>query len=182
MSEPTHETEGNQVTAEIYHYIPEVWDKIKPDILRLRSAAQYDGVTKRPPDYYEAVFKDDDSYWLRVLLKQADRVIGFTLIHPEHNTHVFSDSNGFIQSKTNYSKVRAEVATTYIDSRFQHQRLVGKLMDVAEQELKSRGFEEIIRDAVSYNGYADAIKRHYGDRVRSSSLITPALEQLIIRL
>lgn len=59
----------------------------------------------------------------------------------------------------------AYIPMTFIACAYQHGGLVSILMDRMEVELRARGYEFIERDALSEDGYADAIRRWYGERI-----------------
>ncbi len=181
MSEPNHELDNQKISAEVYHYSPEQWDRVKPDVFELLKSANSEGITNQTKEDYEKYFTVDDSYWLRVLLKNAGKIIGFTLVHPEQKQR-FNSDNGVLKSELYNSSTMAEVETTYIAKEFQHRGLVGKLMSTAEEELRARGFNEMYRRVRSDNGYADAIERHYGDKIASKTIVTPHLTQFVIKL
>ncbi len=59
----------------------------------------------------------------------------------------------------------ANIGLTAIRSEDRGKKLVAELIGRLESELKTRGVTHITRQARVADGYADAIERHYGDRI-----------------
>lgn len=181
MNELKQEKVAEDVTAQIYNYSPEEWESVKPDIFNLLASAKSEKVTSMTEEDFEKIFTTDDSRWLRMLLKSGNRIIGFSIVHPDRKQEFYNEG-GLLKSKFIDSLTRAEIEATFINAEFQGRGLVGKLMEAVEEELRARGFIEMYRRVRSDNGYADAVERHYGDRILSKYIVTPNLTQFVIKL
>ncbi len=74
--------------------------------------------------------------------------------------------SGFSAARVlSYDTTTANVGITAILPDYRGKRLVGELMDRLEAELKKKGVVYITRQSRINDGYADAVERHYGDRV-----------------
>ncbi len=101
------------------------------------------------PKFVESIFTKTFANDVIVLLRAEDgKVIGLT------QAHIYTQ-----QPDT------ANIGMTGIATAKRGQKLVGVLMEKMEEELRGRGVTIILRQSRIADGYADAIERHYKDRV-----------------
>jgi|GEM_PF-4608293 len=104
------------------------------------------------PDYAESIVTKTmiGPSEVTVLLKDltSDTVVGFT------TAHIFSN-----QPDT------ARINITAITPRLRGMKLVGTLVSRLEDELRKRKVTTVTRSSRIKDGYADAIQRHYGDKI-----------------
>lgn len=133
--------------ASVFH--PDDWESIADDVVEIEeecfSGKLGPGQRKHVESWRRDTFTDPGN--LVILLRQQDgRLVGFT----------YAELN---------EEGPAHVKVTAVHPEFQGQKLVGKLMDLLESELRAEGFESAMIDAVKENGYADKIVRSYGRRI-----------------
>lgn len=87
---------------------------------------------------------------------QTGKVIGFTYAEPIKNIDRHVEPKEYRDPE----KV-AYISDTVIDPEYQGHKLVGKLMNLLEVELKRRGYEYMERDSAVAGGYADSIRKRY---------------------
>lgn len=135
-------------TTCLFTYSPGAWARIADDIARIDCYAFSDGndIERVRDRFSEPNFQP--SQYINVLLKSPDgSVIGYS------------------QAEQSWTKTSARIIRTALAPEYQHQGLVGPLMTRMEQELRSRGVTNVHRKVRTQNGYADAIRRHYGARI-----------------
>jgi ribosomal protein S18 acetylase RimI-like enzyme len=94
------------------------------------------------------------------LIQDGEKIVGYCLALPI----------GRIDSKrASERNETAYIMNTEMDRVYQGHRIVEDVMDVMETELRKRGYKYIERDAITANGYAEKIKRHYGERIISEN-------------
>lgn len=154
------------VTAEVFKYTPENWEEIRDDVEHLARYARSERLfsTDNIAEWLKGEFELEDPDLIRILLKKGGRVIGFSLASRSWS---YSDE----QKKFVPSNSTAEINTTVISKDYQGKGLIGTVMEKMEEELRTRGFTEMKRFSRSTKGYADAIKRHYRDRVTRVSTV-----------
>lgn len=140
-------TPGPKNNSETTLFQKENWPQIKDQMISLVKDCfpQYQFTDKKIEDLFTVTYGNDNA--LVVLLKdELENVpIGFTA------AYVHGDI--------------AHIHMTGIRSDKRGQKLIGELMAKLEQELKNKNVHFIIRQARINDGYADAIERHYGERV-----------------
>ncbi len=164
-------------TSEVFHYTPQDWEKVRDDILELSRYAQGQRVisTDNIKEWCERYFKNTHPDIVTVLLKKDKKVIGFSLAH---RTYSYSDDEkDYVPSLT-----KAEIDTNVIAPEHQGRGYVGLLTNGMEDELKRRGFKEFVIVARTGAGYADAIVRHYKDRITYDSYMNPGDRYFAINL
>ena len=153
------------------------WCRIRPQVLRVDRAA-FEEDLQWGETSLEQRFNQRNA--TVVLLKDGGGdVVGFTFAYPSGDCAFCDHPKEKYHRKVSVAPTACAlsicpcksyeeliyIACTAIHPDFQHQGLVGKLMDVLEAELKRRGFLYACRYASVENGYAAAIKRHYGPRI-----------------
>jgi len=83
---------------------------------------------------------------IAIILKYKDDVIGFSF--------------GFSSEKYSFF-----IYDTAIRKEFQGKKLVSSIMNLLEKELQRRGYKYIEREVEICNGYAEKIRKHYGERI-----------------
>jgi Acetyltransferase (GNAT) family len=97
-----------------------------------------------------------------LLYTSEEKLIGFSSAYRDYTTE---------KGKTAY------VAMTILDKQHRGRRLVGHLISNLEDGLRKDNYEYLRRDARTDNGYADAIKRHYGERILFEHPTTTTLNE-----
>ncbi|MFH0800114.1 MAG: GNAT family N-acetyltransferase, partial [Pseudomonadota bacterium] len=117
---------------------------------------------------------------------QAAEILKSVFANPENTAVVLRDQrSGRIVGYSYASRKSSDTAyidTTVIHPAHQGQGLVGKLMEKLEEELRRRGFKYVERDALIENGYADSIKRHYGNRILEQRRFIISVPQMHFRI
>ena len=80
--------------------------------------------------------------------KASKRLAGFT------TAHIFSQQPDL-----------ARIDMTGVASEKRGKKLVGILLDELEKKLRERGVQFVTRQSRITDGYADAVERHYKDRI-----------------
>lgn len=134
--------------ASTFVYTPESWAKIADKIAFIDSIAFGNGASLESvrDTFSKPNFGESDLLTV-VLYSENGEAIGYS------------------QALQYWTKVSAKIVRTAIAPGYQGRGLVGKLMDKMEYELKTRGVETLRRKVRIKNGYADAIRRHYKDRI-----------------
>jgi predicted GNAT family acetyltransferase len=101
--------------------------------------------TYPPADFFREL---TDGSSITALLSHKEKLVGFSLA-----------------KVSAYTPDTAYISLTLIDPKHRRKGAVGVLMAGMEAELVERGIQYMTRDALVENGYADSIRRHYGDRI-----------------
>lgn len=147
--------------AQEYKPNPETWEAIKGDIVALHRSS-----FPEIEDLEEKIkrgFNDKDS--TAVLLYDTEagkpkKLIGYSFAIPMP----YRDS---IQHR---NIPTAAIDSTVIEEGYRGQGLVGLLMEQMEETLRRKGYEQMERSVVTYNGYADKVERHYSSRILQKPL------------
>lgn len=136
-----------EINVEIYNPSAHTWSIIKDDILNLEETC-----------FPETAFSEEElregfesSEYIIALLKKGSKIIGFTYGKPDSKTE------GALY-----------IETTDIDPAEQGKGNIVPLIAALEDEARKRGYVFLTRNAARDNGYAEKIKRSYGDRVVES--------------
>jgi len=138
--------------TEIFDPETQSFEEIKEDILSIEHEAF--GEHSFPDEWFPRDFcKEKENVVVLLRGPASKKVIGFTYAKPI----------------TNEKPDTAFIWNTAIQKNFQHQGLVGLLMETLEKELMKRGFKYMEREAAYNNGYADKIAKHYKGRIVEQS-------------
>ena len=154
-----------QFTTNIFVYTPESWAKIADEIALIDSTAFGGGVPlERVRDNFSHPNFEDPSLLTVLLYSKLGLVIGYS------------------QAEQSWTKVSARIVRTAIAPEYRGRGLVGNLMNRMETELKSRGVTTLNRKVRTEGGYADAIRRHYKDKIIADYTddIHPMTERLFV--
>ena len=129
---------------------PETWAKIADDIARIDLHAFSDPNNDTREHVRDGFSRPhfDNPELLTVLLQSET---GSTI--------------GYSQAEQSWTHVSARIVRTALAPEYQGRGLVGSLMDRMEAELKARGVTVVMRKVRILTGYAEAIRRHYGERI-----------------
>ena len=134
----------------VFDYSPDSWAKIADDIARIDLHAFTDPSNDTHEHVRDGFSRPnfDNPEFLTVLLQnEAGSVIGYS------------------QAEQFWTHVSARIVRTALAPEYKGRGLVGSLMDRMEAELKARGVTVVMRKVRINNGYAEAIRRHYGERI-----------------
>lgn len=115
-------------------------------------------------DFLERAFHDEKCV-IAVLKDGFGNLVGHSVTTPIHDEEVPTRHN---PEKRKDDHTTAYIHSTAILPEHRGKKLVGRLIDLLEEELRRKGFQYVERDAAIENGYADSIERHYGDRIVAS--------------
>lgn len=126
----------------------ENWDSFKSELITLviECFPEYEFTTQSLEQMFTKTFSND----LIVLLQNKENMnlVGFSVAHINiHKPDV------------------ANIELTGVAKEARGHKLVGELLSRLEEELKQRGVKFLTRGSRINDGYADAIERHYGERV-----------------
>jgi GNAT superfamily N-acetyltransferase len=140
--------------AEVFDNNPSRWMEIKENIVSLeKEAFEEEPFTA---ETLEADFLDPQN--IIVLLKgiESEEIIGFAYAKPS-------------ESETEDSPAKpggtAWMWDTVIQKEYRGRGLLGVIMSVLEEELKTRGFKYLERNALVANNFAENISKYYKDRI-----------------
>lgn len=131
--------ESLSVKAEVYS--PGSWKKIQGAIIEIETMEFKDKAFSAQE--LQEDFENRQN--VNIVLRHGVMVIGFT--------------------STSINGNNAHINNVVIHPDYQGRGLIGTLMSELENTLKSRAVVEITMDAAVENGYADKVKKFYGDRV-----------------
>ncbi|MBI4599955.1 hypothetical protein HY732_03455 [Candidatus Uhrbacteria bacterium] len=151
--------------AEVIDFTHVPWEKVRGDVLAIAKDAFLSPDMVSELDLH-AWYMNPDS--VTVLLKdaQSDQILGYTTAIPVRDWY---REDPRMRKRQIYPET-AYIPMTFIARAYQHRGLIEPLMSTMEQALIDRGYRFIERDARVVGGYADAIGRHYGDRIVSSEV------------
>ncbi len=121
---------------------PEDWDKYKTGLMEVEIEA-FSG-TGFSEDLLRNLVQDENNFTFMV--KEGDKVVGYV-------------------NATPHGEDKAYITSIAVLPSHQGRGIVGTLSSALEQELVRQGYLRTCEDANDDNGYADKIKRHYGNRV-----------------
>lgn len=155
-----------QPIAEVVNFMDVPWENISAEIIAAGRSAFTDPQMIRELDMVSWYMNPDS---ITVLLRKAplDQIIGYATALPAKD--IYSEDPYRVQR--NADDKTAYIPLAFIDKAFQGKKLIGQLMLKLENELAVRGYEFIERDALVEHGYADAIHRHYEDRIVFEQLL-----------
>jgi hypothetical protein len=140
--------DGFQPITRLFVYTPELWTKIADAVARIDLCAFGEGSSfEQVKENFSHPNFRDASLLTVLLCDETGLVIGYS------------------QAEQSWTKVSARIVRTALVYEYQGKGLVGDLMNRMEMELKTKGVETLTRKARIKNGYAEAIRRHYGNRV-----------------
>ena len=147
--------------AQEYKPDPKTWEEIKDDIFALHRSSfpEIEDLEQK----LQRGFNDKDN--TAVLLYdmaagEPKKLIGYSFAIPMP----YRDP---IQRK---NIPTAAIDSTVIEEGYRGKGLVGLLMEQMEEILRRRGYEQMERSVVTYNGYADKVGKHYGSRILQTPL------------
>lgn len=142
-------------TTEVFEHNESEWKKIKSDIISLENEAFGD------KSFTEEEFDNDflDKNNIIILLKDGDKVIGFTYAKPVEY---------YYPERINEKGETALIHDTVIKKDYRGKKLVGILVGKLEEELKKNNFKYLERHALVANNYAENISKYYKDRIIKS--------------
>ncbi len=157
-------------TTELFDQTSLSWEKIKKEILALEQEAFKENSFNM--EVLEEDFLDKNN--IIVLLKDAEKVIGFTYAKP-------------MEPETDDSPAKpgetAWMWDTIIQKEYRGKGLLGLIMSAIEDELRKRGFKYLERNALVANNFAENISKHYKDRIiKSFSLDSRWGPQIFFRI
>ena len=134
----------------VFVYTPDSWAKIADDIARIDLHAFADpssDIREHVRDGFSRPNFDNPELLTVLLQSETGSVIGYS------------------QAEQFWTHVSARIVRTALAPEYQGHGLVGSLMGKMEAELKDRGVTVVMRKVRINNGYAEAIRRHYGERI-----------------
>jgi ribosomal protein S18 acetylase RimI-like enzyme len=130
--------------TELFNPSTHTWADIREDILQLEDECfPGQGI---PEEELESTF--DDPHNIIVLLRKGAKIVGFSAAIPDESVQ------GAVY-----------IETTEIHPDEQGKGYVASIMNVLENEARTRGYTFLTRNAAVGNGYADKIQKNYGERI-----------------
>lgn len=124
------------------------WASIRNEVLAIEAAAFGDkGYNESDEQILQMIFEKPENYNFLLIDEQSRAIVGYTLVELQD------------------SGTTAYVRRTAIIPKEQGKGNVGKLMAALEAELVAKGVRYLTRHAEVTNGYADAVQRHYGNKI-----------------
>ena len=176
MTEQARRAEAVQadIVAEVFNKTPEGWNAVKDDVVSLASYARSKRLIRtddRLDEWTERYFLNPHPDSIRVFGKKGNKVIGFSSAYRAYSWS--EEKKGMYLSPT-----VAEIDLSVVAPEEQRKGYIGVMGEAMDEELKRRGFERFWVHA--RERYANAIERHYGTRVLSSSLVIPGEKFLVV--
>ncbi len=160
MTVEEHRPHKGNVHCDIFDPSKTPWKKVKDAVMRVEKLAFGPEGAEKKKDM-KKWFKDKRNIVVFLMSEQGG-LLGYTIGFPFDNPDIPDDiKSGKAAEKSD----TVYVYSTAILGQFRGRQLISPLMDKFENEVRSRGYECIERNAAVENGYADSIARHYGDRV-----------------
>jgi GNAT superfamily N-acetyltransferase len=149
QKDSNHE-QTQHIKAELFDSSQTDWEEIKDQILGLL-VLNWGAQSLEDPDFtpkiMEEMFRNPEN--INVLIRALDgKIIGYSSAVPDEEI-----------------EQAAYIYSTDIHPDYQRKKLVSKIMEMMEAEMRRRGYQLITRDSAINNGYADAIERYYEDRI-----------------
>jgi len=145
---PTSKEKAPKPTAELFVPSPENWNGVREDILKLEQLCF--GDTAFSDAELEALFTDKDN--LVVVLRMLETVIGFSVGIPDED----SDDSLYVEMAD-------------IHPEHQENKYIAVILSLLESEARTRGYKFMTLDAAVDNNFNEKIRRHYGERIQTTT-------------